>query len=54
MWEYVNQYVSYNTLYHSGVNKEKTALQESCLTLLIALFYNTPIKWFSNIAVGNN
>ena len=25
MWEYINQYVSYNTLYHSEVNKEKTA-----------------------------
>ena len=31
MWEYVNQYTSYNTLYHSGAKKEKTALQKSCL-----------------------
>ena len=31
MWEYINQYVSYNTLYHSGAKKEKTALQKSCL-----------------------
>ena len=23
MWEYINQYVSYNTLYHSGAKKKQ-------------------------------
>ena len=41
MWEYINQYVSYNTLYHSGAKIEKNSPQKSCLDyyflVLIAL-----------------
>ena len=31
MWEYINQYVSCNALYHSGAKKEKNSPQKSCL-----------------------
>lgn len=48
MWEYINQCVSYNTLYHSGAKKEKTALQKSCLNYyflsLVALLLLDDLK----------
>ena len=55
MWEYINQYVSYNTLYHSGAKKEKNSPTKELFRLLFSCFSRiTYIRWPTNIAIGSN
>ena len=36
MWEYINKYASYNTLYHSGAKKEKNSPTKELFRLLFS------------------
>ncbi len=38
MWEHISQYVSYNTLYHSGAKKEKNSPTKELFRLLFSCY----------------